>query len=770
MSGLSPRRDGAFVLYWMRDALRGHENPALDTAIALANASGCPLLVYHGLAERYDHAADRHHHFALEASVDVADELARRGIPYALHVARPGHRGPWLAQLAAEAVVVISEDVPVDPALSFTRRMVTACPQTPLWLVDCACVLPMALVGRAFDRAFAFRDRTQTERQERLHRDWPEIAYHGPNRAPPLPFTPVDPRTADLDALVAAQEIDHAVPPVADTIGGARAGYRRWQAFRGNGGLDAYARLRNDAAVVGVSRMSPYLRWGMVSPFRLAREAAAHGGASADKWLDEFLIWRELAWCFCRFTANPTVTDAVPGWARAALAAAELDPRPYLLGREALARARSGEALWDAAQRCLLKHGELHNNLRMTWGKALIDWTPNLATALAHSVWLNDRYALDGRDPASYGGILWCFGLFDRPHAPAMPILGTVRPRSLESHARRLDMPAWLAIADRPPRGPAASVAVVGAGIAGLACARVLADHGHTVRLFDKGRGAGGRVATRRGPWGAADHGAPRFAARDRRFIEAVEDWAEIGLVHPCPETAGAWVARPWMSALGRHLARDLALDNGVTIASARHAADGWHISDAAGASFGPFDRLVVAVPPAQAGRLLADAPDLAALAAAAAMAPCWTAILAFADPALPEGSVAVERVGGLARLACRTGADGARVVVAQATAEWSAAHLELSPEAALPELVALVDKAVGRPLPTPIFATTHRWRYAEVARVAPAGHRWNAERGVGICGDWTEASGVEGAWLSGVALAGRIMTAQLEPARTVRP
>ena len=97
---------------------------------------------------------------------------------------------------------------------------------------------------------------------------------------------------------------------------------------------------------------------------------------------------------------------------------------------ETLARGRTGDRLWDVARRSLLIHGELHNNVRMTWGKARLNWTSDAQSALAMMIDLNHRYALDGQDPASFGGILWCLGQFDRPFPPARPILGIVRDRS----------------------------------------------------------------------------------------------------------------------------------------------------------------------------------------------------------------------------------------------------------------------------------------------------------------------------------------------------
>ena len=181
--------------------------------------------------------------------------------------------------------------------------------------------------------------------------------------------------------------------PVADTRGGFEAGYARWQAFRKKG-LRGYAKRRNDIEVDGVSRMSAYLHYGMVSPFRIAREASADG---AEKYLDELLVWRELSYAFCYYRNELESDASLPAWAVATLSKHVMDSR-NCLSWETLARAKTGVRLWDAAQRSLLKHGELHNNIRMTWGKAILEWSSDHRQSLERIIDLNHRYALDGRD------------------------------------------------------------------------------------------------------------------------------------------------------------------------------------------------------------------------------------------------------------------------------------------------------------------------------------------------------------------------------------
>jgi hypothetical protein len=634
----------------------------------------------------------------------------------------------------------------------------------------------MPLVGKAHTRAFAFRDATEPLRRDRLSRPWTDVAPHTPPFLPdPLPFAPVALAEADLAALVAACAIDHGVAPVPAYPGGSTAGYARWDAFVQRGALDRYAADRNDPVRDGVSGMSPYLHYGMVSPFRLARACAARPGEGAAKYLDELLVWRELAWSFCHWHPTPASMEALPAWARDTLEAHAGDPRP-VLSWERLARGHTGDRLWDAAQQALVRHGMLHNNLRMTWGKAIPGWSASPAEALARLEDLNHRYALDGRDPASYGGLLWCLGQFDRPFTPPVPVLGTVRPRPTRAHAARLDVTRYEAQVRRAAAGRPASALVVGAGIAGLACARTLHDAGVAVTVLDKGRGVGGRTSTRRGPAGAFDHGAPHFASTDPRLTPWLQAWCDEGVLQA---TADGFTGRPGMSALARHLADALAVTVGCTVQRVRPTTAGWEALDADGRRW-TGDRLLLAMPAPQAAALLrtADHPATDALAEAldtVVMAPCWSAMVRldgplpvraqqqWADGAVHADGGAVEPpVARLVREADKPGRSGAECWTVQADATWSATHVDAEAaqvaEVLGSALARTLARAMGPGVPDVAEVTAHRWRYARVTRGLATPCLWEREAGVGAAGDFGEVADVEGAWLSGVALAGRVL------------
>lgn len=226
-------------------------------------------------------------------------------------------------------------------------------------------------------------------------------------------------------------DVDHTVAPVSHiTKGGSSEGYQRWNSWIAAGGLKTYAKRRNESLDPhGVSRMSPYLNAGMVSPMRIAREADATGGAGKGKFMNEFLTWRGVSygWCYhiAKMKSTGCTLDSLPGWARATLLQHASDPRPQLKTLQQLRDGETGDRAWDGMQKYMVHSGELHNNARMGWGCAVVEWTASPQAAMDTLLLLNDTYSLDGHSPCSYGGLLGCLGLFTGPKNES-PISGKV--------------------------------------------------------------------------------------------------------------------------------------------------------------------------------------------------------------------------------------------------------------------------------------------------------------------------------------------------------
>ena len=427
------RAHGDYVLYWMIAARRASWSFALDHALALAKELGRPLLVFEPLRAGYPWASDRLHRFVLDGMADNARAFAAAGITYLSYVEpEPGAGKGLLEALAARACAVVTDE---QPGFFLPRMVAAVAPRLAvrLDLVDGSCVHPL----RAFDRAFV------TARSFR--RAAGELPVGMP-ASRPLARLPRTVRDAEVPAALlrrypsatdlAAIPIDHDVPPVS-YAGGTTAARATLDEFIAHG-LARYAE-RNHPDAEATSGLSPYLHFGHISAHEIASRIAD------PLFLDELITWRELAHNFCFHCADHDSLSALPAWAQATLKKHARDPRPERYTLAQLAHADTGDEVWNAAQRELLVDGRIHNYLRMLWGKKILGWSATPKQALATMIELNNRYAVDGRDPSSYAGILWTLGLFDRPWGPERPIFGTIRYMSSAATKKKLDLDRYLA-------------------------------------------------------------------------------------------------------------------------------------------------------------------------------------------------------------------------------------------------------------------------------------------------------------------------------------
>lgn len=324
-----------------------------------------------------------------------------------------------------------------------------------------------------------------------------------------------------------------------------------------------------------------------------------------------------------------------------------------------------------------------------------------------------------------------------------------------------------------------AHLAVIGAGIAGLSCAAALQRAGLNVTVFEKSRGAAGRMSTRRGDDWQCDHGAQYFTARHPDFRAEVNRWLQAGAAavwtprlqvlgggagHATDPAVERFVGLPRMSAPTRLMAETLALSAQTTIVQVQRRVDGWQLqSSERGWLDQRFDAVLLAVPAPQVVPLLQEvSPQLAALAASANMRGCWALILRFLAPVELSFDAAFVNEGALrwiARDSSKPGRSGPETWLLHASAEWSEGHMELDVDAVAAALLHEF-RALGGPAPH--ARTVHRWRYADTEPVIDQECAWHERDGLGLCGDWLNGGKVEGAWRSGRLLAGRTLRSLL--------
>ncbi len=434
---------GEFVLYWMQVFRRAEDNAALADAVERANDLGVPCLVYEALRPDHPYASDRIHRFVLEGARDTASQLEARGIAYAFFLPRTRDEGRGVvAKLAARSRLVVSDDFPSFVVPAHNAAVASRAPCAFVAVDDCA-VVPMALLSKPEIGARTIRPKVMRALDAWLR----PLEEPRPTAQPPrrldLPFSPADLEKVDLDKLVASCAIDHAVPRVDEAPGGAREAERRLDAFV-RGPLATYDVDRNDPSRDATSGLSPYLHFGMMSARRMALEARRWGrGPALDAFLEQLLVRRALSFNFARARADHAVYSALPGWAQATLEKHQSDRRYAEVSVTDLEEARSPDPLWNAAMRELRARGVIQSYARMLWGKLPLLWMRSAKHAHAAVMHLNDKWALDGRDPNGYANVSWCFGLHDRPW-PQREVFGAVRSMTSASARRKLDFEGYI--------------------------------------------------------------------------------------------------------------------------------------------------------------------------------------------------------------------------------------------------------------------------------------------------------------------------------------
>lgn len=471
LNDISPNPEGDYVLYWMIANRRVNWNFSLQRAVELSKHFKKPLVVFEALRCGYPCASDRLHRFVIDGMIDNQATLAKTSATYFPYLETKVGDGKGLFRaLSSQAVTVVTDDF---PCFFLPRMAASAARQTTVAMesVDSNGIFPLRATDREFTRAYSFRRFLQKNILPHLE-EMPEANPLARVKLPRLDSLPQKLLqrwpAADLKKWATSDRlsrlpIDHGVG-VTEIRGGSQRAQKAKRAFFISR-MAAYHTDRNQPEQEIASGLSPYLHFGHISahqivadilereewtPDRLPEKATGSAlgwwGMSepAESFLDELITWREIGFNMCALNPHYDQYESLPDWALQTMAEHAEDERSHVYSLDELAASRTHDLLWNAAQRQLIREGRIHNYLRMLWGKKIYEWSANSRDALATMIELNNKYALDGRNPNSYSGIFWVLGRYDRAWGPEREVFGKLRYMSSDNTARKVRVKEYI--------------------------------------------------------------------------------------------------------------------------------------------------------------------------------------------------------------------------------------------------------------------------------------------------------------------------------------
>ncbi|MEN3185027.1 MAG: deoxyribodipyrimidine photo-lyase [Atribacterota bacterium] len=415
-----PLQEGSYVLYWMQAAQRAEWNHALEYAIQKANEFQRPLLVLFNLTDQFPEANARHYLFLLEGLQETQRKLAQRGIKMVTYLGNPVEN---VERFSQKAILLVTDRGYLRIQREW-REKVAKRVNCPFWQVETEAIVPVEVVSpREEYGAYTIRPKIKKHLNRYLTPLQEETAHLSSLF---LPVFPGELNLSDPGQILKGLRIDKNIT-LLPRLGGTDRAKAKLREFIANH-LSDYPIRRNDPSQDTLSAMSAYLHFGQISPLFIAQEVinAPVLEEAKEVYLEELIVRRELSMNFVFYNPHYDSFHGLPSWAKETLRKHQQDPRKDQYELEEFENARTHDPLWNAAQKELVYTGKIHGYVRMYWGKKIIEWSSNPEEAFQILVYLNNKYALDGRDPNSFAGIAWCFGKHDRAFGER-PIFGKVR-------------------------------------------------------------------------------------------------------------------------------------------------------------------------------------------------------------------------------------------------------------------------------------------------------------------------------------------------------
>ena len=456
--------DSDYVVYWMIAFKRVGYNFALQRAVEWANKLSQPLLILEPLILDYPMSSIRFHKFILEGMKEVDEMIADTNAYYYPFVEQSTQESEGLLkEISKNASVVVTDDYPTY----FVPQMIAKASgeiDTKYELVDSNGVVPIRLSEKEYVRAHDFR--------RYLHKNLEDFIIETPLenslelldkkfdpsqlKTVQKKWEPYNFKEQNIDDFLQNLDIDKTVE-ISSIHGGYSYALKQLNKFIDIGYQD-YAKYSSNPSKEASSQLSPYLHYGQISthevfekisnleswspetidPKMQGRRQGWWGSTeNFESFMDELITWRELGYHTCVRRANYNQYSSLPEWAIKTLHEHSSDEREHIYSLDELTFSLTHDEIWNAAQNQLRTQGIIQNYLRMLWGKKILEWTPNPQIALSYMITLNDRFALDGRDPNSYSGVFWILGRYDRAWGPERSIYGKIRYMTSEKTKKK---------------------------------------------------------------------------------------------------------------------------------------------------------------------------------------------------------------------------------------------------------------------------------------------------------------------------------------------
>jgi deoxyribodipyrimidine photo-lyase len=396
------------------------------------------LLVVFGLTDDYPEANLRHYTFMLEGLKETRAALASRGIKMVL---RRGNPPDVALNLGQQACMIVCDRGYLRHQRTW-RTHVARQAKCPVVQVESDVVVPVDVVSEKAEYA------ARTIRPK-IHRHLTTYLVglkQSRVKRPSVDLKIKEIGIDNLEKLLQNLNVDRSVSPVSAFYkGGTSQAVKRFDGFIRHR-LKNYERHSNQPQTDDISHMSPYLHFGQISPLYLALKisrAADSLQTVKDAYIEQLIVRRELAMNFAFYSSNYDAYTCIPGWAEKTLAEHVRDKREYIYSRRQLENAETHDAYWNASMLEMKHTGFMHNYMRMYWGKKILEWSETPQKAFRTTTAINNKYFLDGRDPNSYAGLAWIYGVHDRAWTER-PIFGKTRYMAASGLERKCDIAAYV--------------------------------------------------------------------------------------------------------------------------------------------------------------------------------------------------------------------------------------------------------------------------------------------------------------------------------------